>query len=96
MTQVNPPPQLRIPEAFLKDAETRNYFEQKDFILYQLWLRTGGATDEIVNAGDPKRPGVFARLTSLEQRIGSGDALTSDETGFTVDSITLSVDMTEA
>ena len=32
----------------------------------------------------------------LENRIGSGDFLTSDETGFTVDSDRLSVDMDEA
>lgn len=32
----------------------------------------------------------------LSQQIGSGDPLTSDETGFTVDSTLLSVDMTEA
>lgn len=38
----------------------------------------------------------FARLITLEQRIGSGNPLTSDETGFSVDSTTLTVDMTEA
>lgn len=38
----------------------------------------------------------FARLITLELRIGSGNPLTSDETGFTVDSTTLTVDQTEA
>jgi hypothetical protein len=33
---------------------------------------------------------------ALEARLGSGNALTSDETGFTVDSDKLTVDMTEA
>ncbi len=37
-----------------------------------------------------------ALIFDLDRRIGSGDALTSDETGFTVDSDRLSVDMTEA
>jgi len=37
-----------------------------------------------------------AQLADLQQQVGSGDALTSDETGFTVDLDTLSVDMTEA
>jgi len=41
-------------------------------------------------------PVVQAQFNDLLNRIGSGDALTSDETGFTVDSTTLSVDMTEA
>lgn len=35
-------------------------------------------------------------LFSLENRLGSGDSLTSDETGFTVDLDTLTVDMDEA
>lgn len=38
----------------------------------------------------------LALIFALENRIGSGDALTSDETGFTVDLDTLSVDMDEA
>ena len=38
----------------------------------------------------------LALIFALENRIGSGDALTSDETGFTVDSTKLSVDMDEA
>ena len=33
---------------------------------------------------------------SIQNQIGSGDPLTSDETGFTVDSDMLSVDMVEA
>jgi hypothetical protein len=37
-----------------------------------------------------------ALLYTLLDRLGSGDALTSDETGFTVDTIELTVDMTEA
>jgi N-acetylglucosamine kinase-like BadF-type ATPase len=37
-----------------------------------------------------------ALLFALENRIGSGDFLLSDETGFTVDSDLLSVDMHEA
>lgn len=38
----------------------------------------------------------LALIFALENRIGSGDALTSDETGFTVDTDKLSVDMDEA
>lgn len=35
-------------------------------------------------------------IFALENRLGSGDFLTSDETGFTVDSDKLTVDMDEA
>lgn len=38
----------------------------------------------------------LALIFALENRIGSGDFLTSDETGFTVDTDKLSVDMDEA
>lgn len=39
---------------------------------------------------------VLGQLASLNERLGSGQFLTSDDTGFTVDSDTLFVDMTEA
>jgi len=39
---------------------------------------------------------ILAFHFALENRIGSGDALTSDETGFTVDSTIFTVDQTEA
>ena len=44
---VNPPPQLRIPEQFLKDPEIRDFFERQQKILFQLWNRTGGSSDAI-------------------------------------------------
>jgi len=37
-----------------------------------------------------------AIVFALQERIGSGDDLTCDETGFTIDSTKLSIDMTEA
>ena len=39
---------------------------------------------------------VLGQIASLNERIGSGQFLTSDDTGFTVDSDTLFADMTEA
>ena len=39
---------------------------------------------------------VLAYHFALEARVGSGNALTSDDTGFTVDSTKLTVDQTEA
>lgn len=42
---VNPPPGLKIPKAFLEDKEIRSYFERQNTILFQLWARTGGSTD---------------------------------------------------
>ncbi|GAF88633.1 unnamed protein product, partial [marine sediment metagenome] len=37
-----------------------------------------------------------AQLQTLQLQVGSGDFLTSDETGFTVDTDKLTVDMDEA
>jgi hypothetical protein len=39
---------------------------------------------------------VRAQLLALQEQVGSGDFLTSDDTGFTTDSTKLTVDMTEA
>jgi len=43
--KVNPPPALRIPDQFFNDPDTRAFFEQQKEIIFQLWNRTGGATD---------------------------------------------------
>ena len=47
---INPPLQLRVPSQFLNDKPTRDYFEQTNIILFQLWQRTGGDTDSINNS----------------------------------------------
>ena len=67
---------------------------------FQRYLEDLNQVAEVVDTtpevNESKGANTFARLITLEQRIGSGNPLTSDETGFTVDSTTLSVDMTEA
>ena len=50
MASVNPPPQLRVPRAFLKDPEVRSFIEQQNTIIFQLYQRTGGAVDEVENS----------------------------------------------
>lgn len=53
--------------------------------------------NEIISTSDSEFTlSLGGKLAALQAQIGSGDALTSDETGFTVDSSKLSVDMTEA
>lgn len=56
--KVNPPPQLKIPPAFLKDRETREFVKQQNTILFQLWHRTGGNedfVDELITGNDISR-----------------------------------------
>ena len=45
--KVNPPPQLRIPDKFFSDPEIRSFFERQNYIIFQLWNRTGGPDDII-------------------------------------------------
>lgn len=54
-TQVNPPPQLRIPEQFSKNRETFGYIKQLNQILFQLWVRTGGSDDTVSSSEDSLR-----------------------------------------
>lgn len=49
---VNPPPQVRIPEAFLSDPDIRRFFEKQQQILFQLWRRTGGSNDTVSLTAD--------------------------------------------
>ncbi len=46
---INPPPQLRIPKQFFDNREMRDYFEQKDTIIFQMWQRMGGNFDLIAD-----------------------------------------------
>ncbi len=47
---VDPPPENRIPEEFLKNLATRKFFEQQQRILFQLWKRTGGSSDNVAGS----------------------------------------------
>lgn len=95
MSKVNPPPHLRTPEKIFDDPELREYFKELEFIIFQLWKRTGGQGG-LPDYIELSAVASYADTIVINQRIGSGNALTSDETGFTVDLTTLSVDMTEA
>ena len=95
MADANPPPHVKLPKKLAEDPELRAYFHNRDFIQFQLWQKQGGGTDLIAEAGE-RVPTSFAQTAALQLQIGSGDALTSDETGFTVDSNKLTVDMIEA
>lgn len=47
MANVNPPLFPPIPKSLQSDLEAVEYFNQLQFILFQLWERTGGGTDLI-------------------------------------------------
>ena len=101
MANVNSPP-IRPPREWLENKEISKDVQEFYFFMFQLWKRTGGGTDfiekNIIDIGllDQFRNSSQPQLNDIRAQIGSGDFLTSDETGFTVDSINLSVDMTES
>jgi hypothetical protein len=48
VANVNLPP-LKIPQKFLQDRESADYLDRLNFIIFQLWKRTGGGGDTIEN-----------------------------------------------
>ena len=69
---VNPPPQVKIPQQFLQDKATRDFFQQQQQILFQLWNRTGGSSDAIedsqqnITSSSSRVSRNAARINSLE------------------------------
>jgi len=63
---VNPPPQIRIPKKFFEDKELREFFEQYQKILFQLWNRTGGSSDSVASTEE--------ELTSAGSRVARNAA----------------------
>lgn len=95
---VNPPPQHGLPPKLLNDPELRDFFLYQQEYLFKLWLRTGGGTDNIsesttiINSFNPPSQ---AKINEINERIGSGDFLTGDTTGFTGDTTLIYGDLEE-
>ena len=85
---------LRIPKEFQKDPETRKFFENQQFWNFLMWKRAGGGNDIINESID--QPGVLTLIADINERLGSGQFLTSDTDSFTVDSTIFFTDMDEA
>ena len=86
---------IPVPPKLLEDPELRPFFEYLNRFLHDLFVRSGGGEDLVENSQVFNKK-TLAGIININQKIGSGDFLTSDETGFTVDSDKLSVDMDEA
>ena len=68
MAVVNPPSALRTPPKLKGDPSLRSYFEQIEFILYQLANRTGGQNDLIYEGGQAL-DAILLRLDLIEDRL---------------------------
>ena len=83
--KVNPPPQLKIPRAFLEDGETREYHRQLQIILFQLYRKTGGNTDPISQIGNEGIRNFSSVLQQVTKQLNGLPEFTVDTSGFTTD-----------
>ena len=100
---VNPPPQLKLPAVILKDREWRDYERQRDTILFQLWQRTGGTTDDVedskqnITSSSSRVSRNAARINSLELKefeiISTTTSLTTEEFQIIICKNTSSIDV---
>ncbi len=77
MASVNPPSALRTPPKLKGDPLLRSYFEQIEFILYQLANRTGGQNDLIYEGGQAI-DAILLRLDLIEDRLEIIEAAIAD------------------
>ena len=90
--QVNPPPQLRIPKAFLKDNEVRAFIEQQNIILFQLYRKLGGVNDPISQIGTEGISNFSSILQQVLKQLDGLPEFTIDTSGFTTDSTFITTD----
>ena len=90
--QVNPPPFLVIPPALFKDKATRNYLEQQNTIIFQLWSKLGGNSDPLNDLSTFNLNGNSSQAQWLQQQVNGLPEFTMDTTGFTMDSTEFTMD----
>ena len=90
--RVNPPPQLRIPQAFFKDGETREYISQLNTIIFQLYNKIGGVNDPISEIGNEGVTSLSPIVQQTIKELNGLPELTIDTTGFTTDLTTITTD----
>ena len=95
MTQVDPRLE-HIPKELLENQDSRVYFEGLERFLHDIWVRTGGGADDIAQASSDTNRKADTLLYAVLDKVSLGDPLTSDTTGFTVDSTVLYSDMDES
>lgn len=83
--KVNPPPLLRIPDAFLRDKEVRAFVEQQNTIIFQLYQKLGGNSDPISEIGNQAVTNFSPLLQQVTKQLSGLPEFTIDTTGFTTD-----------
>jgi hypothetical protein len=90
--QVNPPPQLQIPDRFLGDRQAVAFFDQQRTILFQLWSKLGGNSDPLSELRDSNEQVFSAYSQYITKRMDGLPQFTIDTSGFTVDASKITTD----
>ena len=93
--RVNPPKQLTLPPEVASDIKLKKAFDDRDYILFQMWKRLGGGADLVDDNQTNIQNTTLSKLFDIRQQIGSGKPVTIDTTGFTIDTDEQTIDMTE-
>ena len=86
---------IQWPQKWVDDPEIQPVIDYLNRFLHDMFIRSGGATDL---AGEAVQDPVETKsiINVINQRLGSGQFLTSDCDSFTIDSDILFIDQTEA
>ena len=90
--KVNPPQQLKIPNALINDRETLAFFDQMRTILDQLYNRTGGAIDAVGSTDAQEFNRYNSMIQQIQKELDGLPEFTMDTTGFTMDSTKFTMD----
>lgn len=84
---------VKWPKKWTEDREIGPVIHYLNRFLHDIWRRSGGAFDSV---DDPDITSSLSQLHDIRTQIGSGDLLTVDTTGFTVDTTLQFADQVEA
>lgn len=83
----------QIPAELQDTFDKRIYFEELERFLHDVWQNLGGGSTLPTITSDVNRK-ADTLLYAVLDKVNLGDALTVDDTGFTVDTIKIYADMT--
>ena len=86
---------IQWPEKWTTDPEIAPAINYLNLFLHDMFIRSGGGED-LLETSQAFNKKSLAGIIEINEKIGSGNPLTFDETGFTWDSDRLSFDQDEA
>ena len=94
--RVNPPKQLVLPPEVSSNLQLKKAFDDRDYIMFQMWKRLGGGNDWVDSTqSNINQKITLSKLFDIRKQIGSGKPVTIDTTGFTIDTTEQTTDKTE-